>query len=388
MTVKNIAQPDAENVLNPVQYLNWINRQADLNYDQIEDLSDAIGYCVLTYKLYPKSILFRNVCKENVDKEGKRNNWKILKVAFEKLQVKNNIDEKRYAQANEDLHLNFIQWFKEFYDKNKEELEKASLNESEIEEKVALQRVTSTLGVVGVPSFLPQAIDTEFKNTLSKLQSSTRNGNDDEKILDAAQAVKAAHLLNITQMFENMKDIDEYVSSVNTKRKSRVSTAFKDIKEAFDYLPEVSHKLNLASSDVEQNETIIQAYHLMTLMKTTAGMIYKSKKYDATSVPVDMLNACVRVIQGINRSVDSATSTLFEMTQFINQIPVPNNHKFTMSFRKLKSLLKEARKSAQIVRKTEAKTFQSIAENSMWYALHWAKVTADAILFIDSGKED
>jgi len=101
--------------------MQWVHLESGMKADQLEDLSDALIYSILMRKLYPKSIDMTKIQISNCSTEAcKRNNWKVLYEAFQRVRIKTEIPIKAIINFDLNACFRFLVIFKDFYDQRSE----------------------------------------------------------------------------------------------------------------------------------------------------------------------------------------------------------------------------------------------------------------------------
>lgn len=100
------------------EILDWINDILDLNLSKIEDTASGCVACQLLDLLYPGKVPMHKVnwsVKQNFEYIA---NYKILQNCFTALKIDRFIDVDRLISARYMDNLEFMQWFKRFYELN------------------------------------------------------------------------------------------------------------------------------------------------------------------------------------------------------------------------------------------------------------------------------
>lgn len=104
------------------QILQWISENFTYKIDKIENASSGLLYLEIINKLYPKSI-----CSSKINKPKSNNiqllsydsilkNFKLLQNAFKVNKIQKNFDMKRLMSGSFQENLEFLQWFKSYYE--------------------------------------------------------------------------------------------------------------------------------------------------------------------------------------------------------------------------------------------------------------------------------
>ncbi|XP_020800595.1 microtubule-associated protein RP/EB family member 1-like isoform X2 [Drosophila serrata] len=98
--------------------LVWINNRLGSQFYFIEELRTGAAYCQLTDMLFPHQVALHRVkFMTNVEHEFFQN-FKILQASFDKIGIKQVIPVEKLIQGRFQDNLQFLQWFKKFYDAN------------------------------------------------------------------------------------------------------------------------------------------------------------------------------------------------------------------------------------------------------------------------------
>ncbi|XP_017029154.1 microtubule-associated protein RP/EB family member 1 [Drosophila kikkawai] len=139
MMAKNVYSPKAEN-LSRHEILAWVNETLQANIKKIEELCSGAAYCVLMDKLFPNSVQLKRVKMEANQEHEFLNNFKILQGGFKKMSVEKFIPIERLVKGQFTDNLEFLKWFKKFYNANDKSKDNAC---SEVHEDTSLFLDTS-----------------------------------------------------------------------------------------------------------------------------------------------------------------------------------------------------------------------------------------------------
>jgi RP/EB family microtubule-associated protein len=98
--------------------LNWVNSLLDLNLSKIEQLGTGAVYCQIFDTMFPGKIKINRVSWKARNEWEFIQNFKILQQAFEKCNIKKYIEIEKLSKSKYQDNLEFMQWFKRFYDLN------------------------------------------------------------------------------------------------------------------------------------------------------------------------------------------------------------------------------------------------------------------------------
>ena len=98
--------------------LHWINELVDGSHTKIEDLSSGVAYCKCMHLLFPNQMPIRKV-KTNAKLERENmHNMRILQATLGRLHVDKLIPIDRLVKGRFQDNIEFVQWFKTFFDAN------------------------------------------------------------------------------------------------------------------------------------------------------------------------------------------------------------------------------------------------------------------------------
>jgi len=98
--------------------LDWINNTLGLNLAKIEQTASGAVACQLLDSMYPGTVAMHKVSWEaKVDYEFVQN-YKVLQSGFNKHKINRHIEVDKLVRAKYQDNLEFMQWFKRFYELN------------------------------------------------------------------------------------------------------------------------------------------------------------------------------------------------------------------------------------------------------------------------------
>ncbi|CAG7826847.1 unnamed protein product [Allacma fusca] len=100
--------------------LNWINGCLESDFTKIEDLCSGAAYCQFMDMLFPGSISLKKIKFQTSLEHEYIQNYKILQAAFNKMEVEKAIPVGKLVKGRFQDNLEFVQWFKPFFDANYE----------------------------------------------------------------------------------------------------------------------------------------------------------------------------------------------------------------------------------------------------------------------------
>jgi len=101
-----------------LELLQWLNDFFGFEYQKIEDCASAAAYCQIFDAIYPNQIPLSQVNFSAKHEYEFIQNFKILQKGFEKVQLKRNIPIQLLTRAKYQDNLEFLQWFKRYFDLN------------------------------------------------------------------------------------------------------------------------------------------------------------------------------------------------------------------------------------------------------------------------------
>ncbi|XP_033838526.1 microtubule-associated protein RP/EB family member 2 isoform X2 [Periophthalmus magnuspinnatus] len=96
----------------------WVNDLLCLNYTKVEQLSSGAAYCQFMDMLFPGCIGLKKVKFQAKFEHEYIHNFKVLQQSFKKMNVDKIIPVEKLVKGRFQDNLDFIQWFKKFFDAN------------------------------------------------------------------------------------------------------------------------------------------------------------------------------------------------------------------------------------------------------------------------------
>ncbi|XP_072297740.1 microtubule-associated protein RP/EB family member 2 isoform X1 [Eucyclogobius newberryi] len=96
----------------------WVNDLVCLNYTKVEQLSSGAAYCQFMDMLFPGCIGLKKVKFQAKFEHEYIHNFKVLQQSFKKMNVDKIIPVEKLVKGRFQDNLDFIQWFKKFFDAN------------------------------------------------------------------------------------------------------------------------------------------------------------------------------------------------------------------------------------------------------------------------------
>ncbi|XP_075877688.1 microtubule-associated protein RP/EB family member 2 isoform X1 [Nelusetta ayraudi] len=96
----------------------WVNDILCLNYTKVEQLSSGAAYCQFMDLLFPGCIGLKKVKFQAKLEHEYIHNFKVLQASFKRMNVDKIIPVEKLVKGRFQDNLDFIQWFKKFFDAN------------------------------------------------------------------------------------------------------------------------------------------------------------------------------------------------------------------------------------------------------------------------------
>ncbi|XP_064409721.1 microtubule-associated protein RP/EB family member 2 isoform X2 [Latimeria chalumnae] len=96
----------------------WVNDILCLNYTKVEQLSSGAAYCQFMDMLFPGCISLKKVKFQAKLEHEYIHNFKLLQASFKRMNVDKLIPVEKLVKGRFQDNLDFIQWFKKFFDAN------------------------------------------------------------------------------------------------------------------------------------------------------------------------------------------------------------------------------------------------------------------------------
>ncbi|XP_068557729.1 microtubule-associated protein RP/EB family member 2 isoform X2 [Cebidichthys violaceus] len=96
----------------------WVNDLVSLNYTKVEQLSSGAAYCQFMDLLFPGCISLKKVKFQAKLEHEYIHNFKLLQASFKRMNVDKIIPVEKLVKGRFQDNLDFIQWFKKFFDAN------------------------------------------------------------------------------------------------------------------------------------------------------------------------------------------------------------------------------------------------------------------------------
>ena len=115
-TGENIGMMSGAYFVGRQEILRWINDLTGLSYGKIEQTASGVFACHVFDALFPDSIRFEKVRFNARASYDFVHNYKVLQAAFDRLNMKKQIDVEKLIKGKYQDNLEFMQWVKAFYD--------------------------------------------------------------------------------------------------------------------------------------------------------------------------------------------------------------------------------------------------------------------------------
>jgi RP/EB family microtubule-associated protein len=115
-TMSNIGMMEGAFFVGRKEIMDWLNSTLDLNLQKVEDTANGAVACQLLDIMYPGAVPMSKVnwsAKQSFEFVA---NYKILQTCFTKLNIERHIDVDRLITGKYMDNLEFMQWFKRFYE--------------------------------------------------------------------------------------------------------------------------------------------------------------------------------------------------------------------------------------------------------------------------------
>uniref|UniRef100_A0AC35U9C2 Calponin-homology (CH) domain-containing protein n=1 Tax=Rhabditophanes sp. KR3021 TaxID=114890 RepID=A0AC35U9C2_9BILA len=101
------------------QYLlAWINDSLEANFSKIEELSSGAAYAQFTQMLFPDKINLTRIKWNSKQPIDWISNWKVVQTAWKTIGIDKPIPVELLLKGKFQDNLEFLQWFRKFYDSN------------------------------------------------------------------------------------------------------------------------------------------------------------------------------------------------------------------------------------------------------------------------------
>jgi microtubule-associated protein, RP/EB family len=118
MANENFGMMDGAFFVSKSELLAWVNSLLNLAISRIEQLASAAAYCQIMDAMYPGCISLSKVNWSAKYEHEFINNYKLLQQAFIRCKVQKHIEVEKLIKGRYQDNLEFLQWFKRFFDLN------------------------------------------------------------------------------------------------------------------------------------------------------------------------------------------------------------------------------------------------------------------------------
>lgn len=118
MANENFGMMDGAFFVPKSELLAWVNNLLCLNVAKVEQMASAAAYCQIMDVMYPGCIPMSKINWGAKYEHEFVNNYKLLQQAFDKQNVHKHIEVEKLIKAKYQDNLEFMQWFKRFFDLN------------------------------------------------------------------------------------------------------------------------------------------------------------------------------------------------------------------------------------------------------------------------------
>ena len=118
MANENFGMMDGAFFVPKSELLAWVNGLLSLSITKVEQMASAAAYCQIIDVIYPGSMPMSKINWSAKYEHEYVNNYKLLQQAFDKNNVHKHIEVEKLIKAKYQDNLEFMQWFKRFFDLN------------------------------------------------------------------------------------------------------------------------------------------------------------------------------------------------------------------------------------------------------------------------------
>lgn len=118
MANENFGMMDGAFFVPKSELMAWVNNLLYINITKVEQMASGAAYCQIMDVMYPGCIQLSKVNWGAKFEHEFVNNYKLLQQAFDKNQVHKHIEVEKLIKAKYQDNLEFLQWFKRFFDLN------------------------------------------------------------------------------------------------------------------------------------------------------------------------------------------------------------------------------------------------------------------------------
>ena len=118
MANENFGMMDGAFFVPKSELLSWVNNLLCLNVSKVEQMASGAAYCQIMDVMYPGCMQLSKVNWNAKYEHEFVQNYKLLQQAFDKNMVHKHVEVEKLIKAKYQDNLEFMQWFKRFFDLN------------------------------------------------------------------------------------------------------------------------------------------------------------------------------------------------------------------------------------------------------------------------------
>ena len=118
MANENFGMMDGAFFVPKSELIAWVNNLLCISITKVEQMASAAAYCQIMDVIYPGCIPMSKINWGAKYEHEFVNNYKLLQQAFDKQSVHKHIEVEKLIKAKYQDNLEFLQWFKRFFDLN------------------------------------------------------------------------------------------------------------------------------------------------------------------------------------------------------------------------------------------------------------------------------
>jgi len=100
------------------ELLQWVNDLLQVNINKVEQMASGAAYCQIVDSIFPGTVALSKVNWNAKFEHEFIQNYKVLQQAFDKNMINKHIEVEKLIKAKYQDNLEFLQWFKRFFDLN------------------------------------------------------------------------------------------------------------------------------------------------------------------------------------------------------------------------------------------------------------------------------
>lgn len=256
-------------------YVTWINQrtQLTLKEDRIQDLVTGIPYCLLLNQIFPHLINLETIKIAVVDHITKKeclHNFKKLYNGFKQLEIYTRFDINRLSNGDVSENLEFLGWFKMFYDKN---MYGALMEREAAGESVEITQLLKPQILGQVRDIKSSKIKEEIENIRKEARITMENIDEVyENLFEIEQQCEFANKMvekvekKYDMLYENLQNMSKIRWVQRAKLKKEVEKKEKEVEEKKEALL----NLEIQAGDVKKSLQLFTAREALLLMKLKA----------------------------------------------------------------------------------------------------------------------